>query len=130
MTAVHQFLATIVAAATIGLVVAATWSMLSWRHSAGRTDHRLAVDRLVLVVIALVAANGIVGLAVVAAGPRPADPLHLLYGPAALVTLPLGWWLGRRSGRPSGPDRARTDLWLAVAAIVLLGIELRLVMTG
>lgn len=130
MTAAHQFLATIVLAATIGLVAAAISSLLSWRRSAGRTDHRFAVDRLVLVVIALVVANGIVGLVLVAGGPRPADPLHLLYGPAALVTLPLGWWLGRRSGRPSGHDRGRIDLWLAVAAIVLLGIELRLVMTG
>ena len=134
MTAAHQFLAAIVAAATIGLVIAATWSLLSGHRSAGRTDHRFAVDRLVLVVIGLVAANAILGLVLVGGGSRPADPLHLLYGPAALIALPLGRRLGRRSGPgsggPSSPDRRRIDLWLAVAAIALLGIELRLAMTG
>ena len=134
MTAAHQFLAAIVAAATIGLVVAATWSLLSGHRSAGRTDHRFAVDRLVLVVIGLVAANAILGLVLLGGGSRPADPLHLLYGPAALIALPLGRWLGRRSGPgsggPSRPDRRRIDLWLAIAAIALLGMELRLAMTG
>jgi hypothetical protein len=77
-----------------------------------------------------VAVNGLAGLFLLANGPPPADSLHLLYGSAALVTLPVGVWLGRR-GRGAGSAGApRRDGWLVVAAIVLLGIELRLFMTG
>lgn len=134
MTAAHQILAVLVAGATVALVVAGGWSIVSARRTAGESDHRFAVDRLVLLLVALIAANGLIGLALVGSGAHPADPLHLLYGAAALVTLPVGAWLGRRGGIRAGSTRPgrprRGDAWLMGAAILLLGLELRLVMTG
>jgi hypothetical protein len=116
---------------TGGLLAASAWSFASGRRSGGARDHRRAVDRLILVITAVVAANGLLGSALLITGSRPADPLHLLYGPIALVTPALGWWLGGRGARPPGqPDRSRRDAWLLVASIVLLGVEARLFATG
>jgi hypothetical protein len=112
------------------MLLADLWSMISARRSDGRVDHRFAVDRLVLLVVGLVAANGIVGSLLLAGGSRPADALHLLYGPAALVTLPVGVWLSRRGRDLASAAAARRDAWLVAAAVLLLGIELRLFMTG
>jgi hypothetical protein len=44
------------------------------------------------------------------------------------VTLPVGWWLATR--RTRHPARGRRDVWLLAAALVLLGLEVRLFMTG
>lgn len=130
MTDAHQFLARVVVAATIAMLLASLWSVISARRSEGRVDHRFAVDRLVLLVVALIAANEIVGSFLLAGGSRPADALHLLYGVAAFVTLPGGVWLSRRGRGLAGGAASRGDGWLVVAAVVLLGIELRLFMTG
>ena len=131
MTDAHQILARVTIVATIAMLLAGLWSVISARRSDGRVDHRFAVDRLVLLVVGLVAASGIAGSLLLAAGSRPADALHLLYGPAALVTLPVSVWLIRR-GRDdlAGAAAARRDAWLVAAAVLLLGIELRLFMTG
>jgi hypothetical protein len=133
MTELHQFAAALAAVATVGLVTAALWSAIAARRSAGASDHRVAVDRLVLAVTALIAGAGAVGLGLLIGGRRPADPLHFLYAIVALATPLGGWWLGARGGfrgpaRP--PTRIRRAAWLVVAALVLLGLELRLVMTG
>ncbi len=130
MTDAHQFLAGVVIAATIAMLLASLWSVISARRSEGRVDHRFAVDRLVLLVVGLIAANGIAGSFLLAGGSRPADALHLLYGPAALVTLPIGVWLSRRGADVAGTAAARRNAWLVAAVLVLLGIELRLFMTG
>jgi hypothetical protein len=130
MSDAHQFLARVVVAATMAILLASLWSVISARRSDGRVDHRFAVDRLVLLVVGLIAVNGIAGLVLLAGGPGPADVLHLLYGPAALVTLPGGVWLSRRGRGLARGAASRRDGWLVVAAIVLLGIELRLFMTG
>jgi hypothetical protein len=130
MTDAHQFLARVVVAATIALLLASLWSVISARRSDGRVDHRFAVDRLVLLAVGLIAANGIVGSFLLAGGSRPADALHLLYGPAALVTLPIGVWLSRRGPDVDGAPAPRRYGRLVVAAVVLLGLELRLFMTG
>ena len=127
MTDLHQLLGILVVVATVALLAAGGWSALATRRSGGTRDHRFAVDRLVLVVIGLVLANGLVGLVLIGTGARPADALHLLYGPAALATLPVGVWLSRRA---SAAAPHRREAWLVVATIVLLGIELRLFMTG
>lgn len=128
MTATHQLLALAIAAATASLVALAGWSWWARRGSGGRADHRFAVDRLVLVVLGGLALNGLLGIALLVTSQRPADPLHLLYGPAALITLLGAVWLGRRAG--DAPARGRRDVWLLVGGLVLLGLELRLWMTG
>jgi 4-hydroxybenzoate polyprenyltransferase len=130
MSDAHQFLARVVVAATIATLLASLWSVISARRSDGRVDHRFAVDRLLLLVVGLIAVNGIAGLLLLAGGSRPADALHLLYGPAALVTLPIGVWLSRRGRRLARGAASRRDGWLVAAVLVLLGLELRLFMTG
>jgi hypothetical protein len=130
MTDAHALLARVVLAATIAMLLVGLWSRVSARRSEGRVDHRFAVDRLVLLVVGLVAANGFVGALLFAGGSRPADALHLLYGPAALVTLPVGVWLSRRGRDFTGAAGPRRDGWLVAGAVVLLGLELRLFMTG
>ena len=136
MTELHQIVAVAALIASAGLLAAAAWSFAAARRSAGRSDHRFAVDRLVIVTTATIAIGGLLGAGLLAGGRRPADPLHLLYGPVALVTPAIGWWLGHRAraggGPPNAPGtiRARHDGWLVVAAIVLLGVEMRLLMTG
>jgi hypothetical protein len=135
VTELHQFVAGAVVVATLALLVAAIWSVVASRRSEGRRDHRFAVDRLVLATIALLVAGGLVGIVIAIAGRGPADPLHLLYGPAAVVTPLVGWWWGGRTRDDSStagtsPRRSRRDGWLMVATLVLLGLELRLFMTG
>ncbi|TMF36039.1 MAG: hypothetical protein E6I26_08910 [Chloroflexi bacterium] len=129
MTDAHQVLARGVVALTIALLLAALWSVAAARASGGARDHRFAVDRLVLVAVGAIAANVIVGALLVVGGARPADPLHLLYGVTSVVTIPLAWSLGGRSIR-GAPSRALRDAWVAVAAAILLGIQLRLFTTG
>ena len=128
MRDLHHLLAILVVVATVTLLAASGWSAFATRRSGGTRDHRFAVDRLVLAVIGLVMANGLVGLLLIGTGGRPADALHLLYGPAALVTLPVGVSLSRRASARAAARRR--DAWLVVATIVLLGIELRLFATG
>jgi hypothetical protein len=129
VTDVHQLLGILVLAASVALLVAGGWSAIATRRSGGARDHRFAVDRLVLVVLALVLTNGLVGLLLIGTGGRPADPLHLLYGPVAVATLPVGVWLSRRVSAGAVATRRR-EAWLIAATVVLLGIELRLFATG
>jgi hypothetical protein len=130
VTVAHQFLGLLAVAATVALLAIAGWSAFARRRSGGLLGHRFAVDRAVLVVMGFLAANVLLGLVVLGLGARPADALHLLYGPAALACLPVGVWLGRRGDAGGGPRTLRRDVWLIGATVVLLGIELRLFMTG
>ncbi len=136
MTELHQIAALAAAVASVALLVAAAWSFLAARRSGGRADHRFAVDRLVILATAAIGLGGLLGAGLLVGGGRPADPLHLLYGPVALVTPAAGWWMGHRGGSDgTGPATgrdvpARGDGWLVVAAIVLIGVELRLFLTG
>jgi len=129
VTDLHHLLAILVVVATVALLAAGAWSAFATRRSGGARDHRFAVDRLVLAVIGLVLVNGLVGLVLIDTAGRPADALHLLYGPAAIATLPVGVSLSRRASASTVPPRRR-EAWLVVATIVLLGIELRLFATG
>ena len=144
MTELHQFVAAVAVAGSVGLLLAAVWSFVTGRRSAGQRDHWLAVDRLILFTMGAIAVAAWVGIGLVVGGAQPADGLHLLYGPAAFVAPALGWWYGGR--RPAGtggpadadgrtspdaaPRRTRRDAWIIVATVVLLGIELRLFATG
>jgi hypothetical protein len=130
VTVAHQFLGIVAVIATIVLLALGAWSAVAVRRSRGAAAHRFAVDRMVLAVIGLLATNAILGLLVIGTGGRPADALHLLYGPAALVCLPAGVWLGRRHETAVGPATIRRETWLIGATVVLLAIEVRLFMTG
>jgi hypothetical protein len=126
----HQIGWVAVLLATAALSGAAAWSAAAGRRSDGASDHRFAVDRLIGLVVVLIAANAALGALLVAGGARPADPLHFLYGPAALLTAPIGWLLGGRQGTGGAATRVRRDVWVAIAAVVLIGLEARLLATG
>ena len=134
MTGVHQILGVASALASTLLVAASLWSWVAGRRSGGGRDHRLAVDRAILVVLGGIAAAGAVGVLLFVSGSRPADPLHLLYGVAALATPVVGWWLAVRRPEGGGVEvtrrGARRDGFLVVAALILVGVILRLFFTG
>lgn len=129
MVTLHVILGVVAAAASLVVVVSATWSALVGRGSGGRQDHRSAVDRAVLAVLGGMVAAGLIGALLLVTGSRPADPLHYLYGPAALIALPVAIWIGAR-GTATGSSRVRRDAWTAAGGLVLLGIALRLFATG
>jgi hypothetical protein len=126
----HQFLGYAAVVVTLVLLVVASWSALAARASSGKVDHRFAVDRSIIGLVALLALDGLVGITLLVTGARPGDPLHLLYGPAAFVTVPVGYWLARRGGVRAASGHGRRDVWVAVAAVVLLGLEYRSFVTG
>jgi hypothetical protein len=130
VAAAHQVAAFAILGVTIALLGAAAWSWATARRTAGRSDHRFAADRLVLAVEAFLALDVGLGGLLLATAARPSDALHLLYGVAALVTLPVGWWWGGRADSSGATSRRRRDGWLILAAAILVGIELRLVATG
>jgi hypothetical protein len=130
VTSAHQLLAFAIMAITVALLATCLWSWLAARRSGGEQDHRFAVDRLVLLVEAVVAVQIGIGGLLVATGDRPSDPLHLLYGVAALATLPVGWAWGGRPDRTGAVSRRHRDGWLLIATGILLGVELRLLATG
>jgi len=130
VAAAHQVAALATIGVTIALLGAAAWSWVAARRTDGRLDHRFAVDRLALAVEAFIAVNVGLGGLLLATGERPSDPLHLLYGVAALVTVPVGWWWGGRPDGSGATSRRRRDGWLLLAVAILVGVELRLVATG
>lgn len=129
VTAPHHVLGLLSIAGSLTVVGAATWSVIVGVRSGGGLDHRFAVDRAVLAVLTVVATAGLVGVALFIVGSRPADPLHLVYGPAALIAVPIAIWIGARPGG-ARRSRVRRDLWTAGGGIVLLGLGLRLIATG
>ena len=86
--------------------------------------HRIALDRLVLALLVALIAPNVVGLAMLVAGARPDDPLHLLYGLAGPGALAAARWLGRR------PHQRRRVGWLLGGAVVVTGVLLQLWTTG
>jgi hypothetical protein len=129
VTSLHEILGLASIAGTSAVIGAAIWSVVAGRRSRGRSDHRFAVDRAVLAVLVFLGTAGLVGIAQLVSGSRPAEPVHLVYGPAALICVPIAIWIGARAsaGRAS---RLRRDVWTAGAGVVLLGLVLRLVATG
>ena len=130
MTDAHQFAAILIIGISLAVLAAAAWSWFAARRSAGAGDHRFAVDRLVLLAEVGIAAEVMVGGLLLVSDQRPTDTLHVLYAAIAIVTLPIGWWIGGRPGPGGRVSRPRRDAWLTLASLVLLGVEARLVMTG
>jgi hypothetical protein len=83
----------------------------------------------VLLVVGSVAVAELIGVALLLTGARPADPLHFLYGAAALIVLPVAISFGARTSSVDA-SRIRRDAWTVVGGIVLLGILFRLYATG
>lgn len=85
----------------------------------------LPVVRLYLrVMIALVAVQVVIGLALVATGHAPQQLIHWFYGAATMLTLPLAMLIGTRLG---GREQR---IWLAGGAVVTLLFALRAIATG
>ncbi len=101
--------------------VGAGWSaILSFR---GRAGGRPYLATVVLVVLGALAA-AVLGLVLLAGGPGPGDPLHLVYGVIAVAALPVA--VLAAAGR-----RPRTQsLVLLAGALVEVGVLVRLVQTG
>jgi hypothetical protein len=93
----------------------------------GLATHRPA-SRLLVVQLAWVGSlstvAAVLGLAVLAGGPGPQDPLHLVYGALAVGAMPVAAMFG--AGRP---ERQQLIVSL-IAGIVLLILVLRLFQTG
>jgi len=118
VSAAHATLAIVVAVAAAATLVAA----IALR--AGSAPARGWVDRAILGALALVALDGLLGLTLVALGHAPTDLLHVVYGVAALLVLPVARYAGRTR------ELRRRALWVAGGSVVLLGILLRLAQTG
>jgi hypothetical protein len=101
--------------------VAAGWSVaLSVRSGAGGRPYLATLA----IVVAGALAAALLGLVLLAGGPGPGDPLHLVYGVVAVGALPIA--AVAASGR-----RPRTQsLVLLAAALVEVGVLVRLVQTG
>jgi hypothetical protein len=85
----------------------------------------LPIVRLYLrVMIALVAVQVVIGLALVATGHAPQQLIHWFYGAATMLTLPLAMLIGTRLG---GREQR---IWLAGGAVVTLLFALRAIATG
>lgn len=89
----------------------------------GRGPNRALLGLLGLLVgVALL--DGIVGLVRLTSGDAPHDPLHVLYGAAVVLVVPVA--VGLAVGRSPRHQAAI----LATAALVALGLVLRLAQTG
>lgn len=88
----------------------------------GRATRQLRAAGLMMV--AVLAAQAVLGIVLALQGVRPHDSLHFVWGPAAIVALPLALGLGR--GRAP-----RTEAVIATAGWLLtLALSLRAVGTG
>lgn len=76
------------------------------------------------VLVALIGAQVLIGAILYLQGRRPGESLHLLYGAAALVTLPAATTFAIEA-----PPKARAAV-LATAGVVVCGLIWRLIATG
>jgi hypothetical protein len=118
MSEVHAGLAIVALAAALACLAAAVALRMGSRPA------RPWVDRAILVALAVIALEGLLGLGLVALRHAPGDLLHVVYGVAALIVLPAARWAGRST------DLRRRALWMAGGSLALLGILFRLGQTG
>ena len=125
LAVLHAWLASAAAIIAAGAVVLGA---LVGLRIAARRSARVWLDRLVLGLIAVVAANIALGglVVILAPGGRsgPADPLHLVYAVAALLALPVARFEVERRGS------TRVGWWVCAGGVVTLGVLLRLWATG
>jgi hypothetical protein len=82
------------------------------------------LDRIILVDLAVGALAALSGLALVLAGDRPKDVLHLIYGVVVLAVVPSTRYMAR-----AGRWRRRAG-WISLGALIGLALVGRLAMTG
>jgi hypothetical protein len=97
------------------------WGLALWLRRAGPSANFRGA--IAIAVIAS-AAQGALGLAVTLFGAPPRDPLHLLYGVALVVAMPLGASLVGRWNPP------RQALGLGLAALFTAGLAIRGIITA
>jgi hypothetical protein len=107
----------------VGLPTAALLLLGLAGWASGRWD-RHAGDRIILLALLATVLAVASGLATALVAGAPADPLHLVYGAAALAVLPIARYLGR-----VGDPRRRAG-WLGLGSLVLSALLVRLVQTG
>jgi hypothetical protein len=121
----HAWLASGAAILATGAVVLGALVALG---AAGRRAGRRWLDRLVLALLVVVAADvvlgGLVGILALGGRVGPADPLHFVYAMVALLAVPVVRLeaMRRRS--------ARLGWWVCAGGLVTLGALLRLWATG
>jgi len=114
---VHLALAVLAAALAVGVAALAIVGRLRG------SIPRFAIDRAVLATELVIALAIVSGLLDVSSTGGPHDGLHLLYAIVAIVALPIGrTWRGLARGPRAVP--------LTIAAVVLLGVLVRLAQTG
>jgi hypothetical protein len=114
----HLVLGWIAVAGAIGLFVTAAVTATAVTRS------YLLLDRGILAQIVTMSAAIVSGLVVLPTHGGPADPLHFVYAVAGLLVAPVV----RYATRNAAPSRM--GRWQLVAAFVVLGVVLRLFMTG
>ena len=121
LAVVHAWIAAGAAIAAAAMVVVGVVDALGLVPAAGA---RRWLDRLLLALLALVAATAMLGPLLVVLVRPPADWLHLLYAVLALAAAPTARLIAARRGS------ARIGAWVAAGGLVTLGALLRLWMTG
>ena len=122
---IHVLLALATAALVVALAIVALGAAV------GRSVSRTVLDRLVLAVILASAVGAISGLGLVLLDRSASDLLHLVYGVATVVILPVARIsASRRTPRGTLPTAQALGRWLLAGSIVTGGVLLRLAMTG
>jgi len=117
MATIHQKLAVFVVLMSL---LGALWAGYSASHR--RVGERL--HWLAWLTVALTAVEAIAGVAAAGGGARPSDPLHFVFGPAAVLALPAGLLISRARS-----PRAASVIVLA-AWLITLVLSLRAAGTG
>ena len=110
--------------AVASVVLAAAVVVLGALDGIGTVRGRRWLDRLVLALLGATVAGALLGLGVLVGAQPPADPLHLVYGAAAVLAVPAARLIAGTRGSP------RLGWWLAAGGLVTLGALLRLWATG
>lgn len=92
--------------------------------AAGRTRSYALLDGAILVQAGAAALAAAVGLVLAVAGHGLRDPLHIVYAVVAVSAAIATRYAVR------GHDPRRAGRWIALAGVVILGVMVRLFMTG
>ena len=114
----HALLAWLAVAGALALLGAAILT------ASRQTESYRALDRAILVQVGTLTLVSLSGLVLPLTGVTPREPLHFVYAAVGLVVAP-----GVRYATRKAPSR-RMGGWQIVAAAVVLGVVLRLFMTG